>query len=92
MWALSTSAEDVAIRNRLYTRLGAARARRMLALTYPGGSARNEIRRRVLSKSESGESRGAMIGAVIDELVREMVDGSKQALKEESAGRVKELM
>ena len=92
MWALSTSAEDVAIRNRLYTRLGAARARRMLALTYPGGSARNEIRRRVLSKSESGESRGAMIGAVIDELVSEMVDGSKQALKEESAGRVKELM
>ena len=31
LWALSTSAEDVAIRNRLYNKLGAGRARQMLA-------------------------------------------------------------
>jgi intracellular multiplication protein IcmB len=91
MWALSTSAEDVAIRNRLYTKLGAARARQMLAITYPGGSARNEIRRRVLQKSESGESRSAMIGSIIQEMVDEMTEASKKALKEETGGRIKTL-
>lgn len=91
MWALSTSAEDVAIRNRLYAKLGASRARRMLAITYPGGSARNEIRRRVLAKSESGESRSAMISAIIQEMVDEMANASKMALKEEVGGRVKSL-
>lgn len=91
LWALSTSAEDVAIRNRLYIKLGAGRARQMLAMSYPGGSARNEIRRRVIAKSESGETRGAMIGAVIEEIVDEMVVASKKALKEEAGARIKVL-
>lgn len=89
LWALSTSAEDVAIRNRVYLKLGASRGRQMLAASFPGGSARNEIRRRVLSRSESGESRGAMISAVIEEIVNEIVDASKLAQKEESVARVK---
>lgn len=87
LWALSTSTEDVAVRNRLYARLGASRARQMLATTYPGGSARGEIRRRVLAKSESGESRQSMISAIIEELVEEIIDASKKAMKEESAHR-----
>ncbi|MAE51915.1 MAG: type IV secretion protein IcmB [Micavibrio sp.] len=89
LWALSTSSEDVAIRNRVYLKLGASRGRQMLAASFPGGSARNEIRRRVLSKSESGESRGAMISEVINEIVREIVEASKLAQKEESASRIK---
>lgn len=89
LWALSTSSEDVAIRNRLYTRLGAGRARRMLAATYPGGSARGEIRRRVLARSEGGESRQAMISHIIDEIVDEMVEASKQAKKDEGQGRAR---
>lgn len=89
LWALSTSAEDVAIRNRVYLKLGASRGRQMLAASYPGGSARNEIRRRVLAKSESGESRGAMISEVINEIVQEIVEASKLAQKEESASRIK---
>jgi intracellular multiplication protein IcmB len=89
MWALSTSSEDVAIRNRLYAKLGASRARQVLATSFPGGSARNEIRRRVLAKSESGESRGAMISAIVQEMVEEMVISSKQMLKEEAYGRIK---
>jgi len=89
LWALSTSAEDVAIRNRVYLKLGASRGRQMLAASYPGGSARNEIRRRVLSKSEGGESRSAMISEVINEIVQEIVDASKLAQKEESISRIK---
>lgn len=89
LWALSTSAEDVAIRNRIYLKLGAGRGRQMLAASFPGGSARTEIRRRVLAKSEEGESRGAMISAVIDEIVNEIIEASKEAQKNEAVGRIK---
>jgi len=77
LWALSTSSEDVAIRGRLYTALGAGRARQVLATAYPGGSARSEIRRRVLAKSESGESRQALISGVIQEIVDELVTAAR---------------
>lgn len=89
LWALSTSSEDVAIRNRLYEKLGAGRARQMLSAMYPSGSARNEIRRRVLAKSESGDSRSAMISTVITEIVEEVIDASKKAQKEEAGARVR---
>ena len=77
LWALSTSSEDVAIRNRLYERLGAGKARITLAANYPGGSARNDIRRRVLANSEEGDTRSAAISAVIDEIVEELIESSR---------------
>ncbi len=89
LWAFSTSAEDVSIRNRLYAILGAARARKMLASAFPGGSARNEIRRRVLANSESGDSKNAMISKVIEEIIEELVEESKQNQNEEDSKRVK---
>ncbi len=79
LWALSTSAEDVAIRSRLYEALGASEARLMLASFYPGGSARTDIRRRVLAHSEAGESRSAAISSVIEEIVNEMIEASRKA-------------
>lgn len=89
LWSLNTSAEDVAIRNRLYTILGAGRARQMLSSVYPGGSARNEIRRRVLANSETGDSRQAMISAVIEEIVKELVEESKNSKEQEDSKRIK---
>ena len=89
LWALSTSAEDVAIRNRLYGILGASRSRQMLSHKFPGGSARNEIRRRVLSNSEGGDSRQAMISSVIEEIVNELVVESRLIQEQEDAKRVK---
>ncbi|MGN7437350.1 MAG: hypothetical protein ACTHOO_01805 [Alcanivorax sp.] len=89
LWAFSTSAEDVAIRNRLYTTLGAARARQMLAMKFPGGSARNEIRRRVLSDSKEGDSRQAMISAVLEKIVEEMIEESKESQEAEDSKRIK---
>jgi intracellular multiplication protein IcmB len=47
LWALSTSVEDVTLRNNLYTALGAPAARQTLAKYFPSGSARQEVRRRV---------------------------------------------
>ncbi len=89
LWALSTSSEDVAIRSRLYAKLGAGRARLVLAASYPGGSARSEIRRRILERAENNEAKSAMMGAIIEELVDEMVEDSKKAAKEEAGARIK---
>ncbi|HAJ90018.1 MAG TPA: type IV secretion protein IcmB [Rhodospirillaceae bacterium] len=81
LWAFATSVEDVIIRNRLYAKFGAGRARQMLAVSFPGGSARNELKRRVLLKSDSGDSKAAALSAIIDELVDELIDTyNKQAL------------
>lgn len=82
LWAVSTSAEDVAIRNRLYLRIGAGRARQMLASTFPGGSARNEIKRRILMRASSGEARGAATSAVVEEIVQELADASVKRFAE----------
>ena len=80
----------MAIRNRLYGRLGAGRARQILATAFPGGSARNEIKRRVLMKSENEkESRSALASAVIDEIVEELVDKSILAEKQNEMERFK---
>jgi intracellular multiplication protein IcmB len=80
LWALSTSSEDVAIRTRLYNRLGAHRARQMLALNFPGGSARSEIKRRIISLAEKGETRSAAMSQVIEGIVEEMVQASNRTL------------
>ena len=86
IWALSTSSEDVAIRTRLYDKLGAHRARQMLAVNFPSGSARNEIRRRVVAQTEKGEMRSAALKQVIEDIVAEMVEasGTKMNLTPES--------
>ncbi len=73
LWALSTSAEDVAIRTRLYQRIGGVRARRVLARAYPRGSARQELRRRITLRTESGEIENAALSVVIEEMVEEMI-------------------
>ncbi len=79
LWALSTTSEDVAIRNRLYERIGAPRARQMLAANFPGGSARNEIKRRIMAAAEHAESQSLTLGDVIEEIVSEMVAASLEA-------------
>jgi len=89
LWAFSTTTEDVAIRSRLYTRLGAANARRLLGANFPGGSARNEIKRRVSDLSDKGKTEEASVGAVIEKICDELVsltkvrmdDGQKDAGK-----------
>ncbi len=77
LWAFATSVEDVLIRNRLYTKFGAGRARQILAAAFPSGSARTEIKRRILMKSqEGGDSKAAALTAVIDEILEEVIAAS----------------
>jgi hypothetical protein len=61
------------LRRRLYTRLGASNARQILAANYPGGSARDEIKRRVDMYANTGEGKKAMSSYVIDEISEELV-------------------
>lgn len=81
IWALSTSSEDVAIRSRLYQKLGAHRARQMLAANFPSGSARNEIKRRIVSLTESGEARSSAMSQVIDAIVDQLVVASSKTIE-----------
>jgi intracellular multiplication protein IcmB len=81
LWALSTSSEDVAIRSRLYQKLGATRSRQMLAANFPGGSARGEIKRRVMMLAEKGELRSAAVSQVVEDIVNELVDASQTKIK-----------
>jgi intracellular multiplication protein IcmB len=53
LWAFSTTAEDAALRNRLYKMIGAYEARKLLAERFPLGSARSVIDHMRL---ESGEN------------------------------------
>lgn len=73
LWALSTSSEDVDLRTRLYDSLGATRARQVLAKFFPGGSARQEIRRRVVQRTERGSHETASTSLIIAEMAEEMV-------------------
>ena len=73
LWALSTSAEDVDLRSRLYAALSATRARRVLAQFFPGGSARQEIRRRIVLRTEKGEIESSAQSVVIDEIAQELI-------------------
>lgn len=84
LWAFSTTSEDAAIRNKLYSRIGAQQARRLLAANYPGGSARNEIKRRIAMQSEKqGDSNDVVsLSMVIDQIVEEMVGSTKVRLTE----------
>ena len=78
LWALSTSMEDVEVRSRLYIELSAPIARQTLAHFFPGGSARQEIRRRVILRVERGEVESGATSVVIDELVKELVAHARQ--------------
>ncbi len=73
LWALSTSVEDVTLRSGLYTALGAAHARRILAQFFPSGSARHEIKRRVVLRVEKGDISTASTSVVIQEMIEELV-------------------
>ncbi len=73
LWAFSTSAEDVALRRRIYDQLGASVGRQVLATRFPGGSARPEIQRRLNAKLEAGETQNAALSLVIDEIALELI-------------------
>jgi intracellular multiplication protein IcmB len=77
LWALSTSVEDVMLRSHLYAALGAAPARIFLAKYFPSGSARLEVRRRVVAHTELGEVEASATAGVIKEMADEMIKAAR---------------
>lgn len=75
LWAFSTTAEDVALRTRLYDKLGPALARRVLAVRFPGGSVQNEIETRIARMEERGEryDQDEASDNIIDVLAEELI-------------------
>jgi len=75
IWAFSTTAEDVALRGRLYESIGPRLTRQVLARRFPGGSAKSEIENRISRMEEAGsdlstEQRGDVVGDLVEELKR----------------------
>jgi intracellular multiplication protein IcmB len=74
LWAFSTTAEDVIVRNQLYRRLGPSEARRFLGLLFPSGSVVKELNRRYhLETEELGLISEEDKSSVINELVNHIV-------------------
>jgi intracellular multiplication protein IcmB len=79
IWAFSTSAEDTALRGRLYDLLGPVEGRKVLAERFKSGSARKEIERRVAKAMERGGRNASDIEqGIIEQLVKELA-GTKYA-------------
>ena len=73
LWAFSTTAEDVAVRNKLYGLVGPKLARKLLAVKYPNGSAKSDIdarKEKLRSSGASVDSDGSnIIGTILEELL-----------------------
>lgn len=73
LWAFSTTSEDANIRNRLYDSIGPANARRILALAYPGGSAKDYVEKRKEQMKNNGQfsdDESNIYEQIIEELIK----------------------
>lgn len=73
MWAFSTTAEDMAIRERLYRRIGPVAARTVLARVFPTGSAKEDIERRSIEMHGRAKTADQLDMSIIDQLVEELI-------------------
>lgn len=76
LWALNTTAEDVNIRNQLYKKVGPREARRLLAKSFPTGTATKVLEDRYAEfKEDNGllddEAKGGIIATLVGEILRE---------------------
>jgi intracellular multiplication protein IcmB len=76
LWAFSTTAEDVIVRNHLYRHLGPMEARRYLAIVFPEGTATKELAKRLKDISEEkGLIKEEQKESIIMELVKDLLAG-----------------
>jgi intracellular multiplication protein IcmB len=80
LWALSTTPQDAALRNRLYEAVGFQEALRRLAKVFPAGSAEKEIEQRKEERLRGGEIDARAAESVMEALTAELVDGRGVAL------------
>lgn len=75
IWAFSTTAEDAAVRNKLYKRLGPTEARRVLANLFPSGSIKSLIDSRMaeLKERQGGVIEDGASLSVADKLIEDVL-------------------
>lgn len=73
LWAFSTTQEDSTLRNKIYDAIGPAEGRKKLAKRFPGGTALEEIERRIVILAERGEKMEKAEGSVINALAEEIL-------------------
>lgn len=83
LWALSTTAEDVAIRRELYERLGPQNARRLLATVFPSGTATKLLEERYARQGNGTDflddsKKESVIRELVEELVQQYHKGNKK--------------
>lgn len=75
LWAFTTTAEDVNIRNQLYRKVGPKEARRILATLFPAGTATRYLSEKMTGiKEESGFIDEEMRSGVINKLIKNILD------------------
>lgn len=68
-WALSTTAEDMSLRNRLYAAMGGKDARKLLTTRFPAGTAMAEIDRR---RGDLGDdAQEGVVASLANDLIRD---------------------
>ena len=83
LWAFSTTAEDVRIRNSLYQLIGASNARTILAKMFPNGTATKEIEKRLktfqsINATELEKASKEQTNSVIDTIINELLMNYKK--------------
>lgn len=80
LWAFSTTVEDASIRNRLYSRIGPAEARRVLATLFPSGSVAKLVEEKLnnLKKEQGGLITDVSNLSVVEELVEQIISEYKK--------------
>ena len=76
LWAFSTTAEDVALRQRFYGTIGPRLARKDLARRFPGGTARPETESRTVRIDETGGGAGSGWRDALGEFVEELTSAA----------------
>jgi intracellular multiplication protein IcmB len=76
LWALTTTASDVYIRNALYTKVGPRLARQLLAQRFPTGSAVAYVEEQYVHHREDGgiideTYTATVLSSIIDELIKQ---------------------
>ena len=75
LWAFTTTAEDVNIRNKLYKKIGPSAARRVLATLFPAGTATKYLNDKLTSlKQQTGFIDEDMRLSTIDQLLKDIMD------------------
>lgn len=81
LWALNTSAEDVYIRNQLYQKIGPRAARKLLAKTFPSGTAIKMLEEMYADfKEEAGFLDDAGKASVMTQLIEDLIKKGESTL------------